>query len=333
MAPSFPAAERAGTTDAGGPQVVGGADDLKHKQALYHDWEAANYDTKFSISYDERCSAYARGRYTKVVPDTVPPPPRTLEVGAGTGFFLVNLAKAGLLGDELHATDISQGMLDVCERNAHEHGFEVRTRRGDAEALPYDDDEFDLVIGHAVLHHLPAPQRALEEMQRVLRPGGRLVVAGEPTYWGDRMADAVKRTTYRTLLALTALPGLRRYRRPPAGERYSDVDAAMAALEHEVDLWEFEPSEVERLARAAGLTDVRVVTEELVSNWSGWVFRTVEGVLEPGTLGLRWAMFGYRTYLTLNVLDERVLERLVPDRFFYNLILHGRKPPPVDGGA
>jgi ubiquinone/menaquinone biosynthesis C-methylase UbiE len=301
--------------------------DLKAKQAAYHDWEAQNYETKFSISYDQRCIDYARDRFRKVVPEGETFE-RVLEVGAGTGFFLINLALAGAFdGAELHASDISEGMLTVCKRNAEEHGLSVSTEQGDAEALPYDDDSFDLVIGHAFIHHLPVPGKAIQEMHRVLRPGGILVIAGEPTELGDRIARVVKRSTYKAFRAITSLPPMQRYRKVDAhtGEPDSE-EAALAALEHEVDLHTFRPQDVDHMADIAGFTDVRVVTEELTANWAGWAARTIEGSAAPGALGYTWAMGAFRTYLALTALDENVLQRVVPREFFYNLILFGRKP-------
>ena len=50
----------------------------------------------------------------------------------------------------------------------------------DAEGIPYDDNTFDLVVGHAVLHHIPDVEKSLREVLRVLKPGGRFVFAGEP---------------------------------------------------------------------------------------------------------------------------------------------------------
>lgn len=300
--------------------------DLKAKQAAYHDWEAQNYEAKFSISYDERCIDYARDRFRKVVPEGTTFD-AVLEVGAGTGFFVVNLALAGCFDDaELHASDISEGMLAVCKRNGEEHGLAIRTRQGDAEALPYPDDSFDLVIGHAFIHHLPVPGRAIQEMYRVLAPGGRLVIAGEPTELGDRISRVVKRSTYHAFRAVTALPPLRRHRRVGDDGSLPDAEAALAALEHEVDLHTFRPRDVEHMADIAGFGDVRVVTEELTANWVGWAVRTIEGSVAPGTLGMRWAMTAFRTYLALTALDERLLQRVVPRPLFYNLILHARKP-------
>ncbi|MBW3658021.1 MAG: class I SAM-dependent methyltransferase [Actinobacteria bacterium] len=301
--------------------------DIKAKQAAYHDWEAQNYETKFSISYDQRCIDYARDRLRKVVPEGVEFD-RVLEIGAGTGFFLINLALAGCFdGAELHASDISEGMLTVCKRNAEEHGLSVSTEQGDAEALPYDDDSFDLVIGHAFIHHLPVPGKAIQEMYRVLRPGGLLVIAGEPTELGDRISKVVKRSSYKAFMAVTSLPSMRRFRKVDehTGEPDSE-EAALAALEHEVDLHTFRPQDVERMAEIAGFTDVRVVTEELTANWAGWAARTIEGSAAPGVLGYRWAMGAFRTYLALTKLDENVLQHVVPRGLFYNLILFGRKP-------
>jgi ubiquinone/menaquinone biosynthesis C-methylase UbiE len=301
--------------------------DVKAKQIAYHDWEARTYDEKFSISYDQRCIDYARERFRKVVPEGAGFG-SVLEVGAGTGFFLINLALGGCLdGARLAATDISEGMLDVCARNGADHGLTIETRQGDAEALPYDDERFDLVIGHAFIHHLPVPGAAIREMHRVLKPGGTLVIAGEPTEVGDRVSWVVKRNTYRVFRAATALPGLTSLRKPSLRERgASATDEALADLEHEVDLHTFRPKDVEHLARLVGFREVEVVTEELTANWFGWAVRTIEGSVREGALGSRWAFAAYHGYLRLSRFDDVALRRIVPRSWFYNLILHARKP-------
>jgi SAM-dependent methyltransferase len=299
--------------------------DIKRKQALYHDWESRTYEDKFSISYDERCIDYARDRFRKAVPAPLRFG-RVLEVGVGTGFFVVNLWQAGYVGDDVHATDISERMLEVCRRNAAEHGLEIETRPGDAESLPYPDERFDLVIGHAFLHHLPEPEKALREIHRILVPGGTLVVAGEPSLWGDRILTRVKRGTYLGWRVVTAVPPLRSLRRGENNGQVDPGDAALAALEAEVDLHTFPPRSVERMARGAGFTDIRVVTEDLSAAWFGWSVRTIEGSAVPGRLGARWAHWAYRNYLRLQRLDEAVLSRVVPRDLFYNVILHARRP-------
>ena len=79
-------------------------------------------------------------------------------------------------------------MVEVALRNAEHLGLDVDGRVADAERMPYDDDTFDLVVGHAVLHHIPDLDTAFREVLRVLKPGGRFVFAGEPTRIGDRYA-------------------------------------------------------------------------------------------------------------------------------------------------
>src|SRR5206468_3714606 len=63
----------------------------------------------------------------------------------------------------------------------------------------------DLVFGHAVLHHLPDLRQAFREFARVLRPGGTLVFAGEPSRVGDRLAAVPKRTAVRAAPVWRAL--------------------------------------------------------------------------------------------------------------------------------
>ena len=66
-------------------------DDTKLAQVLYHDWEARTYDEKWSISFDDRCVDYARDRFVALAGREGWPYGAALELGAGTGFFSLNL--------------------------------------------------------------------------------------------------------------------------------------------------------------------------------------------------------------------------------------------------
>ena len=295
--------------------------DPKRANVLYHDWEAGSYDEKWSISYDERCIGYARDRFTAIAGDRGWPYPRALEIGSGTGFFLLNLMQAGVAGRG-SVTDISPGMVEVALRNARELGLAVDGRVADAETIPYPDGSFDLVVGHAVLHHIPDVELALREALRVLRPGGRFVFAGEPTRYGDVVARRLSRLTWWATTRLTRLPPLREWRRP---RRELDESSQAAALEAAVDLHTFPPARLRRMAIAAGAVDVEVRTEELTAAWFGWPVRTFECAVPPGKLGWDWAMFAYRGWQRLSALD-RHLARVVPAGLFYNALLTGVKP-------
>lgn len=292
--------------------------DPKTANVLYHDWEAKSYDHKWSISFDERCIEYAREKFLKVAPERRYP--KVLEIGCGTGFFVLNLWQAGIVGVP-YATDISQGMVNACVRNGKRVGVKVRGRRADAETLPYADETFDLVIGHAVLHHLPDVPGALREAYRVLRPGGLFVIAGEPTRIGNAIVGVARCGSARAYKAFARVaPGEWLARRGVSGD-------PEAALEAHVDLHEFHPHIVRGWLRDAGFTDLNVRTEEFVSGLFGWSVRTIEALAAPGRLGTRWAWFAYRTYMRLYRLDERVSRRIVPGPLFYNVLFSARKPP------
>ena len=312
---AFPAA----TAD----EVAAAWQDPKLANVLYHDWEAGTYDDKWSISYDERCISYARDRFVHVAGDTGWPYGVALELGSGTGFFLLNLAQAGVLARG-QVTDLSPRMVEVAVRNAASLGLDVEGRVADAESLPYDQDTFDLVVGHAVLHHIPDLDVAMREVLRVLKPGGRFVFAGEPTQKGDWVARRLSRLTWWVASRATQLPALEeRWARPPAELAES---SRAAALESVVDIHTFDPDVLARLCEDAGAVEVRTVTEELTASWFGWPVRTFEAAVKPGALGWGWARFAYTGWLRLSWLDENVLSKVVPAELFYNVCVTGTKP-------
>lgn len=289
--------------------------DTKLAQVLYHDWEALTYDDKWSISFDQRCIDYAHERFSAVAGTEGWPFGKSLEIGCGTGFFTLNLKLAGVL-DECHATDISPGMVEVAKHNAEGLGFTIDGRPADAERLPYDDNTFDLVIGHAVIHHIPDVELAFREMLRVLKPGGRVVICGEPTKYGDFVARRLSRLTWFAITHVTTLPGLRgRWARP---KEELDESSRAAALEAVVDLHTFDPKELIRTVLRAGGVDVHTVTEELTAAWWGWPVRTFEAAVPAERLGIGWRMFAYRSWLRFSRVDK-LLDPIVPAALYYNV--------------
>src|ERR671937_2583248 len=167
------------------------ADEIRAVNASYHDGAAAGYDAKWGIDYGEVGRGQVLGKVRKAL-GGLRAFDRSLEIGAGTGYFSLNMLQAGLMADAV-CTDISPGMLDALQANARRLELDVTTVACDAEELPFEDGEFDLVFGHAVLHHLPNLDRAFAEFRRVLRPGGVVFFAGEPSRYGDRLASVPKR--------------------------------------------------------------------------------------------------------------------------------------------
>lgn len=305
-------------------EVEAARSDPKQANILYHDWEASTYDEKWSISYDERCIDYARDRFALVAGRDGWPYATALELGCGTGFFSLNLVSGGVIArDGLAVTDISPGMVDVAVRNARGLGFEVEGRVADAERLPFADDSFDLVVGHAVLHHIPDLPTTMREILRVLKPGGRFVFAGEPTRHGDYLARRLSRLTWWATTNVTRLPGLREWRRP---QQELDESSEAAALEAVVDLHTFAPADLTALGRDAGAVDVHVETEELTASWFGWPTRTFEAAVRTDKLPPRYFFAAFHTWQRLAWLDANLFRHVVPQGLFYNALVTGRKP-------
>jgi SAM-dependent methyltransferase len=103
---------------------------------------------------------------------------RVLDVGCGTGELVARLAErfptATFVGVDLEAPH-----LERARRTCAKFGARTMFQAGDALALPFEPDAFDLVLCRHVLQALPDPVRATAEMQRVVRPGGRLHVLAE----------------------------------------------------------------------------------------------------------------------------------------------------------
>jgi ubiquinone/menaquinone biosynthesis C-methylase UbiE len=293
------------------------AEEIRDANTRYHDVAAEHYDAKWGIDFGEPGQSQVSAKVRKALGRAPGHYPRSLEIGSGTGYFTLNLMRAGLIG-EATCSDISPGMLETLQANAARLGLEVQTEPADAERLPFADESFDLVLGHAVLHHIPDLARAFAEFERVLAPGGTVLFAGEPSRFGDRLARVPKR------LATSVAPLWRRAigagPAPPA-----DGGAPDAALESVVDIHAFAPAELSRVAHAAGLQDVRVSGEELLANWFGWANRTLEATANPDDVPWAWRLYAYRGYLLLQGLDQRLLESRLPPAIFYNLMLAARK--------
>jgi SAM-dependent methyltransferase len=298
------------------------ADEIREVNTRYHDVAAESYDSKWGIDFGDIGQAQVLGKLRKLLGRELDDGyDRSLEIGAGTGYFSLNLLQAGIVG-EATCTDISPGMVATLGRNAERLGLAVRAARADAESLPFGDASFDLVLGHAVLHHLPNLRRAFAEFHRVLRPGGRIVFAGEPSRLGDRIASYPKRGAGVLAPAWRRLLGARPA--PPPGE-----DGSPGADDHDlerfVDIHAFEPGDLSRHAKRAGFSDVVVRGEELTANWFGWFNRSLEASATADDVPMLWRQYAFHGYLLLQKLDERLLEPRLPPAIFYNLLLTARR--------
>jgi SAM-dependent methyltransferase len=138
----------------------------------------------------------------------IQPGQRVLDVGCGPGTDTLALAR--LLGPEgrVVGVDFDAGMIAIADQRAEVAGFghQVRHRVGDALSLPFEEDEFDATRSERLFEHLLQPERALSEMVRVTRPGGRVVVLD--TDWGTQSFDSALPDLERRLARVHAEHGL-----------------------------------------------------------------------------------------------------------------------------
>lgn len=97
---------------------------------------------------------------------------KVLDVGAGNGYVLSKYAQEGA---EVYGIDLTETGIDLCRRRFQLLGLRGNLGIANAEELPFADDTFDCVCSMGVLHHTPDTRRAVDEIFRVLKPGGQLI--------------------------------------------------------------------------------------------------------------------------------------------------------------
>jgi SAM-dependent methyltransferase len=137
-------------------------------------------DEAYGTDYEAFFSAYDRSRYAleshipACLDQLAVSGLRVLEIGLGQGSESEQLIRRGAIWTGLDVTDEAVARVEQRLR-LRQLPFED-VQKGSATAIPFGDDQFDMVFSHGVLHHVPGIQAAQQEIHRVLRPGGRLVV-------------------------------------------------------------------------------------------------------------------------------------------------------------
>lgn len=145
----------------------------KHKKEVEKSYE------KQAIEYDCRRSSSFEGKVVDVLQrefiykNLGLKKGRILEAGCGTGRILLYLSEKGL---DCSGIDPSQNMLNIFKEKAKMNGLKVNIKKGDIEKIPFKENSFDGVYTMHVLMHMPDYKKAFEEMRRVLKPNGKLIM-------------------------------------------------------------------------------------------------------------------------------------------------------------
>jgi ubiquinone/menaquinone biosynthesis C-methylase UbiE len=159
--------------------------------------DSAKFKSRDAASYDSLTAEFDRftRRLTQPLAERMVdlanllPTEWVLDLGTGTGIVALEVAARPNFSGRITAVDLSEGMLCAAKLKAFKDGFGSRLDfcRMDAEALGLESGSFDVALSLFALLHFPNPLLALRELFRVLRPGGRLVLAvGSGPAWLSR---------------------------------------------------------------------------------------------------------------------------------------------------
>ena len=98
---------------------------------------------------------------------------KVLEIGCGAGIDLIQFARAGA---DVSARDLTENAVELARKNLAREGYSGDIEQGNAEALDFPDDTFDVVYSHGVLHHTVDTVKAISEVHRVLKSGGEAII-------------------------------------------------------------------------------------------------------------------------------------------------------------
>jgi SAM-dependent methyltransferase len=149
---------------------MSGLSDPKYLQSQYKD--SANLSARAGLHLRFSTNPYGWHRWVFDQFD-LPPTAAILELGCGPAWLWQQNRDRIPAGWQITLTDLSEGMLDEARQKLSEVSRAITFKKVDAQAIPFSDASFDGVIANHMLYHVPDRPRAIAEMRRVLKPGGR----------------------------------------------------------------------------------------------------------------------------------------------------------------
>lgn len=148
---------------------------------------------EYDLWYEKPLGKFVDEVETKLALELFQPKPGmyVLDVGCGTGNFSIKLAK---LGVKVVGIDISEEMLKIAREKAKRLGLQIEFVKMDVYSLQFPSDHFDGVFSMATFEFIHEPKRAFEEMMRVLKPSGHLLIGtiNKDSPWGELYEERAK---------------------------------------------------------------------------------------------------------------------------------------------
>ncbi len=106
---------------------------------------------------------------------TLPKNQKILEAGCGTGNYIVSLTN---IGHDVIGIELQEGRVHLAKKYLKKYGIkEEKVMQGDLQQLPFKDNTFDAIFSHGVIEHIRDHDRAVQELYRVLKPGGYAMIS------------------------------------------------------------------------------------------------------------------------------------------------------------
>lgn len=139
--------------------------------------DSSNLDARVNIHTRFSTNPYGWFNWVFDALAKLPADAKILELGSGPAYLWKNCSSRIPVGWDITLSDFSSGMLDAAWRNLVVTGRNFKFKEIDAQSIPFEDETFDAVIANFMLYHVPDRPKAIADVKRVLKPGGRLFAA------------------------------------------------------------------------------------------------------------------------------------------------------------
>ncbi len=181
-------------------EVLQSPSSVKKINAIYHDVECSMYDSNHPEIFTKEKDSWANLLSSLDKKDFFSKKIELLDIGTGTGFVVDRFSSFLKDEDTVNFLDISEKMLDLCRVKYSKAPFRSNFIQSDCSTIALPDMSVDIATINSVLHHLPNVDELFIELNRVIKPGGYIIIKHEPNL--NFYSNIVLRNLYKKLIFL-----------------------------------------------------------------------------------------------------------------------------------